>query len=557
MDFRDKTSYSINTKAMAFIVLGILILVNILSTRMFVRFDWTQGKQYSISDSTKALLTGLDDIVTVKAYFTEDLPPQFISLRQYVKDILSEYKAYSAGNFDYEFVDPMKDLKHAQEAQSIGVQQVRMQIRENDSFQVQNGYLGLGLFYEGRTESIPVIQQEDAANLEYDLTSLIIKMTKPKLHVVGFLKGHGEHTVGNGIQVAGAASQDTYSSVGQYLRKNYDVRTIDFSQQQTLDSVDVLVVAGPKRDLTERAVFEIDQFLLRGGKAIFLVDAIRQIETGINLEVLDINAKNLLSPLGLTVDSNLMLDALSELANFSEGPGRFYFLQFPPFIRLVAENFSSNPIVTKIQSFVVRFVSSITVTEVDGLIYDRIVHTSPSSWYQEYPFQVNPSSIPQPKPEQGGARPVVVSVKGFLPRISSSESVPPLQEWIQKPGTQDYELKTVSTDDHRRGRQVSKEPSAESQVILFSDSDFITDGALQNDQASLVLFLNAVDSLTLGDTLIGIRSKSVGSAAIRELEQSEKTLMRYLGIFLVPVLLSGYGFIRLWVRRKEERLLKL
>jgi gliding-associated putative ABC transporter substrate-binding component GldG len=557
MDFRDKTSYSINTKALTFIVLGILILVNIISLRYFVRFDWTKGDQYSISDSTKDLLQGLDDIVTVKAYFSDDLPPQYISVRQYVKDILSEYKAYSGGNFDYEFVDPAKDLESAQEAQQIGVQQVRMQIRQNDSFQVQNGYLGMGIFYEAKTEAIPIIQEQDAANLEYDLTSLIIKLTQPKLHVVAFLEGHGEHAIGTGVQVQGTPSQAPYSAVGQFLRKNYDVRTVDFSKQQTLTDVDVLVVAGPKRDLTERAIFEIDQFLLRGGKAVFLVDGIRQIENGINLEVLDSNAKTVLSPLGLTVDSNLMLDVLSELANFSEGPGRFYYLQFPPFIRLVADNFSPNPVVSKIQSFVVRFVSSITVTDVQGLTYDRIVHTSPSSWYQDYPFQINPSSIPQPKPENGGSKPFMVSVKGAFPRITTSESIPPLQQWVQISGSQDYELRSVTPDDQRRGRQVAKESTAESQVILFSDSDFITDASLQNDQAALVLFLNAVDSLTLGDTLIGIHSKAVGSPAIRQLDQTQMNLMRYLGIFLVPVLITGYGVIRLWVRRKEEKMLKV
>lgn len=557
MDFRDKKTYSINNKALVFIVLGILVLVNILSLRYFVRFDWTRDDQYSISDSTKELLQGLEDIVTVKAYFTENLPPQLIPVRQYVRDILSEYEAYSGGNFDYEFVDPAEDLEAAQEARQVGVQQVRMQVRENDSFQVQNGYLGLGIFFEGKTEAIPVIQEQDAANLEYDLTSLIIKMTQPKLHVVGFLQGHGEHGIGPGVQLPGQRSTDDYTAVGQYLRKNYEVKTIDFSKQQTLEGVDVLVVAGPKRDLPERTVFEIDQFLLRGGKAIFLVDGIRQIDTGLNLEVLDVNAKTLLSPLGLTVESNVLLDALSELANFSEGPGRFYFLQFPPFIRVVADNFSSNPIITKIQSFVVRFVSGISVNQLPDLSYDQIVSTSPSSWYQDYPFQLNPSSIPQPKPEQGGAKPIMVSVKGFFPRISTAESLPALQQWVEQADSQDFVLRNVTPDENRRGREILQEAQAESEVVLFSDSDFIADSAIQNDQTSLVLFLNTVDSLTLGDTLIGIRSKSVGSAAIRELDQSQKTAMKYLAIFLVPVLVSGYGFIRLWMRRKEERLLRL
>lgn len=557
MDFRDKGSYSINNKVLTLLVLGVLLLVNVLSVNFFVRFDWTKGDQYSISDSTKDLLTGLEDIITVKAYFTSDLPPQLAPVEQYVRDILSEYEAYSSGNFSYEFVDPAQDLDSAQEAQQIGVQQVRMQVRENDSFQVKNGYIGLGIFFEGKTEVIPVIQEQDAANLEYDLTSLIIKLTQPKLHTVAFLTGHGEHGIGPAVSVPGRPTEDDYTAIGQYLRKNYEVRTVDISQKQTLDEVDVLVVAGPKRDLTDREIFEIDQFLLRGGKAVFLVDGIEQVENGINLQVLDVNAKSLLSPLGLTVESNLLLDTLSELANFSEGPGRMYFLQYPPFIRFVAENFSSNPIVAKIPSFVGRFMSSITVSEVEGLTYDKIASTSPSSWYQDFPFQVNPSSIPQPAPEKGGEKPVMVLVKGMLPRISASTTVPSLQQWVKKDGTEEYELAAVSGDTNRNGREILQEAQAESQVVLFSDSHFVADNALQNDQSTFMLFLNTVDSLTLGDTLIGIRSKSIGSAVIRQMEQSEKTVLRYLGIFLVPVLITGYGVARLWLRRKEEKMLKV
>lgn len=557
MDFRDKSSYSLNSKVLTILVLAILIVVNFLSLKFFVRFDWTKGDQYSISDSTKDLLTGLDDLISVKAYFSDDLPPQLLPVKQYVRDILSEYEAYSDGNFRYEFVDPALDLKAAQEAQQIGVQQVRMQVRENDSFQVRNGYLGLGIFYEGKTEAIPVIQEQDAANLEYDLTSLIIKLTQPKLHAVAFLSGHGEHGIGPGVQVPGRSTADDYTAVGQFLRKNYEVKTVDFSQQQNLEGIDVLVVAGPKRDLTEREIFEIDQFLLQGGKAIFLVDGIEQLENGINLQVLDVNAKTVLAPLGLTVESDLLLDTLSELANFSEGPGRFYFLQYPPFIRFVSQNFSSNPIVAKIPSFVGRFVSSISISEVDGLIYDRIVNSSPSSWAQTYPFQVNPTSMPQPTPEQGGEKPVMVSVKGLLPRISTATSVPALQQWVKKADSEEYELKAVAGDKNRSGREIVEQAQAESQVILFSDSHFVIDQAIGDDQAPLVLFLNAVDSLVLGDTLIGIRSKSIGSAAMQELDQTQKSVMRYLGIFLVPVLVTGYGLVRLWLRRKEEKMLKV
>jgi len=256
MDFRNKLQYSLNNKALILIVLGILILVNILSTRIFVRFDWTRNDQYSISDATISILDRLSDIVTVKVFFSPDLPPQLAPAEQYVKDILGEYEAYGSGNFDYEFVD-VERAESQQEAQRIGVQKVEMQVLENDRYQVRNGFFGLGIFFEGNTEAIPVLQQQDLGNLEYDLTSLIVKMTQPRLQVVGVLQGHNEHGISQsfGGPPSGGVEND-YTVLAEALRKNYEVKTVDFSQGQTLDGVDVLMVAGPKRDLSERDVFE-------------------------------------------------------------------------------------------------------------------------------------------------------------------------------------------------------------------------------------------------------------------------------------------------------------
>ncbi|MDZ4216941.1 MAG: GldG family protein, partial [Candidatus Gracilibacteria bacterium] len=278
MDYRDKLKHSVNSKALALIVLGILVLLNILSLRYFFRFDWTQNKQYSISDSTVSILHDLDDLVTVKAYFSDDLPPQALPIRQYVQDLLSEYKAYGSGHFDYEFVDPSTNSDVAQEASGLGVQEIRMQVVENDSLQVKNGYMGIGLFFGGNTEGIPVLQAEELGNLEYDLTSRILKMSQPREMVVAFLSGHGEHEIGTGVPFVDQGKDVDYAIAGQQMRANYAVRTLDFSAGDTLEGVDVLVVAGPKRDLSDRDIFEIDQYLLQGGKAVFLIDGIDQIE---------------------------------------------------------------------------------------------------------------------------------------------------------------------------------------------------------------------------------------------------------------------------------------
>ncbi len=91
------------------IVLGILVLLNIVSIRLFTRVDATKNRVFSLSDASKSLVRSLDDRVTIKAYFTEDLPAPYNGTRREVLDELNEYKAYARGNLEYEFIDPEGD----------------------------------------------------------------------------------------------------------------------------------------------------------------------------------------------------------------------------------------------------------------------------------------------------------------------------------------------------------------------------------------------------------------------------------------------------------------
>lgn len=555
MDFRDKFQYNVNSKILVVLVLLILIVLNFLSQYLFVRFDWTENDQYSISDATSEILQELDDIVTVKAYFTDDLPAQFLGIETYVKDILSEYKAYSGGNFDYEFLDPTETAIQS-EASSIGIQQRRMQVRDKDSIQVKDGYMGLGIYYEGKSEVIPAIEPENLGSLEYDLTSLIVKMAREEKPLLGFLQGHGEHVV---LGQSDPNSGRGYTVLAQALERNYRVRHVDIAGGDSLEDVDVLVVAGPQQDLSERDVFEIDQFMLSGRDVIYLVDTVKNVQGGTNIENVPTNAISLLVPLGIGLDRNIVLDQMSAMANFSEGPGQFYFLPYPPFIQLVADYFSDNPIVAKMKGFVIRFVSSVQLIEPkEGLEYDPFIRTSLRAWTQsEGNYSLNPRSIPTPDPSTVGQKAIGMVVSGMMPRISDATEVPTLERVV--PGSEEgtWAFERVTADPNRADREVLTVAQAEAEVIVMADADFLSDPFMQQDQTPLVLFLNMVDYLTYGDQLITIRSKSLTGAPIGELSDSERTMIRVLGIVVVPLLLSAYGFFRLWMRRKEEKILDL
>ena len=100
-----------NALIMILIVFAILAMVNILIARAFFRLYLTEGKIYTVSKSTKNVLGRLDDIIKVTAYFSKDLPPHLVNLRQQVKDILDEYQVYGHGKVHIAFIDPKEDAE--------------------------------------------------------------------------------------------------------------------------------------------------------------------------------------------------------------------------------------------------------------------------------------------------------------------------------------------------------------------------------------------------------------------------------------------------------------
>src|SRR3972149_12286460 len=131
------------------LVLAILVVVNVISVRLFGRLDLTSQNVYTLSDASKNIVGSLDDRITIKAYFTEDLPAPYNGNRRATLDILNDYKAYSKGNLQFDFVSPGGE-KGEQEAQEQGVAPVQVQVINNEKLEVKRGYMGLVMLYEDR-----------------------------------------------------------------------------------------------------------------------------------------------------------------------------------------------------------------------------------------------------------------------------------------------------------------------------------------------------------------------------------------------------------------------
>ena len=130
------------------ILVASLVFLNLISRNIFKRFDLTDTQMYSLSSSSQSVISKIDDLMTIKVYFSNDLPGNYANNRRYLQDILEEYIAYSKGNLRFEFIDPSSDEDMQLAAQRAGIQPVQLQVIENDKVEVKRVYMGLSILYQ-------------------------------------------------------------------------------------------------------------------------------------------------------------------------------------------------------------------------------------------------------------------------------------------------------------------------------------------------------------------------------------------------------------------------
>jgi ABC-type uncharacterized transport system involved in gliding motility auxiliary subunit len=204
----------------------------------------------------------LEDPVLVKLYFSKNLPTPVAHLRQEVRDFLEEYRRVSHQKIRIQEIDPVENAEEERKIQALGIPPVELSLIEKDERQLKKIYLGIGLSYEDKTEVIPVVG--DSKDLEYQLTSAILKLSTKELKKIALVTGDFSRL------------EKDFGGLKTLLEKSYQVVAFDPSKEETLSNKNfsTLIVARPET-LSEGLRFEIDQFLMNGGHGIFLIERVK------------------------------------------------------------------------------------------------------------------------------------------------------------------------------------------------------------------------------------------------------------------------------------------
>jgi gliding-associated putative ABC transporter substrate-binding component GldG len=516
------------------IVLGILVLLNIVSIRIFSRLDATKNRIFTLSDASKDLVRNLDDKVTIKAYFTEDLPAPYNNNRREVLDELNEYKAYARGNLQYDFIDPSGE-KGEMEAQQQGVAPVQVQVVKEDKFEVKRAYMGIVFLYEDKKEILPVIQ--NPATLEYEISSTIKRLTSKGMKKIGFLTGHGEPPLSE------------LNRAQELLKKQYELVSVNVSRSTPVPpDVTALVVMAPTTKIPEPEKFQIDQYLMRGGKIAFLinrVDATLQNRFG---RAIDPGLDDMLENCGVHINVDLVRDLqCASISIMQQQYGFSIQSQVPfPFLPAASSFSKGNAIVKDLQGIIFYFVSSIDTVNnaARNLKGEILVRTSKQSGRLTGPFMLDPL--------QRYTREDVAQ--------SFSEHGIPLAAIVQGQFKSLYAGKPVPADTAAGSAPPPQNPlnqSPETRVVLVGDGDFARDQFMGN-RDNLTLFANMVDYLADDAGLITIRTKEVSMPPLEQLSDATKKIVKYANLIVPPLLVIAYGLFRwrMWRARRKAMEMK-
>lgn len=522
------TSLKSQTLIRLAIILGILILLNIVSVRIFGRLDMTRNRVFTLSDASRELMRSLDDRVSVRAYFTEDLPAPYNNNRRVLLDQLNEYRAYARGNLQYEFIDPSGESGE-RDAEQQGVSPVQVQVVKDDKFEVKRGYMGVVLQYEDRKEVIPVVQ--NTANLEYELSSTIKKLVTKQQRKVGFLSGQGEPALSE------------LSRIQEALRRQYELVTVDVGRNTPVPAdVAALIVAAPAARFPEDAKFQLDQYLMRGGRVAFLLN-----KTDASLQAqfsrpLDLNLDDLLASYGTKINGDIVRDVQCASVNLMQQQYGFAIQsQLPyPYLPIASDFSKGNMMVKNLQGVVLFFASSIDTvgTAAKGLQGEILMRTSKQSGRHTGMLAIDPLQRYTPEEFSEAGIPLAAVVSGSFTSAFAGKTVPSdTAAGASPPAT------SVQTT------------SPPTRIVVMGDGDFVRDQFSNRD--NLNFFANLVDYLVDDAGLITIRSKEASNPPLDPVADGTKKLVKYANLGLPPLLVIGYGLARWRMRKARKRILEL
>ncbi|MFK7937723.1 MAG: gliding motility-associated ABC transporter substrate-binding protein GldG [Saprospiraceae bacterium] len=546
------------------LVIGIAIFVNVIANFFYGQVDLTEEKRFTLTEPTKQLLNDLDDVVYVQVLFGGEFPAGIKRLQNEVEEMLEDFRGVT-GLIEYEFVNPYDgDTEtvngRVEELGKDGIVPVNLRIVDVDGTKEVFGYPYAIFNYGGRAfpvdflENTPGVSPDENINnsvrlLEYKFAQAVSKVQedpnkRPNILVT---RGHGE------------LIKEQTLDLERTLEQFYNVDTINLTTVTNLPAAEValLVVAKPRAPFSEREKFVIDQYVMNGGKVMWLVD---KMNAGLDSmrrqdyipQEYPLNLEDMWFKYGFRVNSDLVLDLENtKIPQVVDAQGSMDL--FPWFYHLKATPRSEHPIVKGLNPINLFFPSSIdtvrTKTRVDKTV---LLTSSDYTRLQLPPVRLNFEILrydPDPSKFNKGRLPLAVLLEGQFPSLYENRVTEGMAATLNEIGLQ------------------PKYVSEPTRMLVVSDGDVIKNWPRSRSgqlpplglniyerqlYANKPFLVNAVEYLLDDAGVIAARSKEVKLRLLDTVRaRSEAGLWRTLNLALPLVFLVLFGFGFNWWRKRK------
>ncbi|MCG8572666.1 MAG: Gldg family protein, partial [Spirochaetes bacterium] len=522
-------------------IIFILIILNLIAfiminNRLYFRLDMTEGKKYSIGKATVDLLKKVQaknsessneeySPLIIEYYYNKRMLEinQFAQVIQYIKDLLAEYDKYGKNDVKV-YVKELSyaDDKHKDEIERIenaGIQAFSLMQREETGSKSLNGFSGIILKYNNEQKVMPTVISDQS--FEFDLDVEIKKIIGDRQEKLGILVGSAERKL----------NQD-YAYVYQLTHSEYEEVTEITSGQPIDKDIDILIIIGGSA-LTEADVYQIDQFLLSGGKAFVALG-------GINLrfsqqygqlmimgEPNPNSLNNLLAHYGLKINLDVVGDNNS-YRPLQQAESLFTVKEYRYPVWPEIKNFSKDHVaVSDLQAVDMFWPSSITIDEKIKDQTDILFRTTKEAWVQtsEQGFRINLQDFEYPVQQSQGEFVLACAYQGDAESYFNSNPIPEI----------------ISPE-----MQSSKIDSGKIQLVVLSnemmlESEMLKNFSLSQGREELLFLMNTIDWFSKESSLIQIRNKSkftkpLDKAVDKADFKKKKSRIIFVSLFIMPLL---------------------
>lgn len=503
------------------LILLILVLVNIIFSRVNLRWDTTEDKLFSLSESTKKIISKLDEDVTIKVFCSKDIVNIPLHIKNYAHrmlDFLSEYEYYSSGKVSIEVYNPVIDSEEEEWAQKYGIKDINLST--GDTL-----YFGLVAMAADQEETIKYLDPAREKHLEYDITRIITRVQTSKKKKIGIISGFP--VFGQSQNMPNRFQRTPPWLFVTELKKTYDVSNISLSSETIDSDIDLLIIVHPKV-LSEKLQYAVDQYVLRGGNVILFSDPLAIMDTTPGQSQASIPEK-LLTAWGVKMDSTKVVVDFDYSTRLMTGQNQVE--NSPLWISLQPESFNSENIITgKLESMLLPIAGAIQKIPQSGLEYEPLLQSSTNaSLVEGLMVRFGVSEIRRIFKPSNKNFDLAASIRGVF-KTAFPNGRPETDKNDSQDNKQNSSSETVkSIHNHLNAGEKN------STLIIIADADLLFDNYYVKKQNFLGLnissvfndnlnfLLNATEMLTGNQELINIRSGGRFERPFTRVQELEKS----------------------------------